>query len=63
VDENDAILAGHGKLLGARQLGLTEVPVIVLRGLTEIQKKAYLIAEISPERTGSWPISHPSRIS
>lgn len=45
VDENDTILAGHGKHLAARHLGLTEVPVIVLRGLSEIQKRAYLIAD------------------
>jgi ParB-like chromosome segregation protein Spo0J len=35
ADENDNILAGHGKHLAALQMGLEEVPVIVLRGLTE----------------------------
>ena len=40
LDENDNILAGHGKHLASRQMGLEEVPVIVLRGLTETQKRA-----------------------
>jgi DNA modification methylase len=54
ADENDTVLAGHGRLLAARQLGLTEVPVIVLRGLTEIQKKAYLIADNQLGLNSSW---------
>src|SRR5229473_4624586 len=54
VDENDTILAGHGKWLAACQLGLTEVPVIVLRGLTEIQKRAYLIADNQLGLNSSW---------
>jgi ParB-like chromosome segregation protein Spo0J len=43
VDENGTILAGHGKYLAALRMGLKEVPVKVLPGLTEIQKRAYLI--------------------
>ena len=44
IDENAGILAGHGRLLAARKLGLAEVPVIRLDHLTEAQKRAYLIA-------------------
>jgi DNA modification methylase len=54
VDENDTILSGHGRLLAARQLGLTEAPVIVLSGLTETQKKAYLIADNQLGLNSSW---------
>ena len=54
IDENDTILAGHGKHLAARHLGLTEVPVIVLRGLSEIQKRAYLIADNQLGLNSSW---------
>ena len=54
VDENDTILAGHGKWLAACQLGLSDVPVIVLRGLTEIQKRAYLIADNQLGLNSSW---------
>src|SRR6202051_2613304 len=45
VDTKAGILAGHGRLLAARKLGLSEVPVIVLDHLTEAQKRAYIIAD------------------
>jgi ParB-like chromosome segregation protein Spo0J len=45
VDEQGGILAGHGRLLAARKLGLTEVPVIRFEHLSEAQKLAYLIAD------------------
>src|SRR5947207_2757484 len=41
VDTQDGILAGHARLLAARQVGLSQVPVIILDHLTETQKKAY----------------------
>lgn len=41
IDENNEILAGHGRLLAAQKLGLTEIPAIKLLYLTEAQKKAY----------------------
>ena len=43
VDTTAGIIAGHGRLLAARKLGLTEAPVIVLDHLTEAQKRAYII--------------------
>src|ERR1019366_7086293 len=39
------IIAGHGRLLAARKLGMTEVPVIVLDGLTENQRRALVLAD------------------
>ena len=42
VDTKAGIIAGHGRLLAARKLGLTEVPVIVLDHLSESQKRAYI---------------------
>jgi ParB-like chromosome segregation protein Spo0J len=45
VDSNAGIVAGHGRLLAARKLGLAEVPVVVLDHLTEIQRRAYIIAD------------------
>src|SRR6266478_1570738 len=45
VDSNSGIIAGHGRLLAARQLGLEQVPVIVLDHLSEIQKRAYILAD------------------
>lgn len=43
VDENDMVLEGHGRLLALRSLGYAEVECIRLAGLTEDQKKAYIL--------------------
>jgi ParB-like chromosome segregation protein Spo0J len=45
IDEQGGILAGHGRLLAARKLGLGEVPVIRFEHLSAVQKRAYLIAD------------------
>jgi len=45
VDGNAGIVAGHGRLMAARELGMTTVPVIELTHLSEAQKRAYVIAD------------------
>jgi len=45
VDGEAGIIAGHGRLLAARELAMTTVPVIELTHLTEAQKRAYIIAD------------------
>ena len=45
VAEDGELIAGHGRVLAAAQLGLTEAPVIVLGHLTEAQRRAYRIAD------------------
>lgn len=45
VDEDDEIIAGHGRLMAAQSMGLEEAPCIVLHGLSEAQKRAYRIAD------------------
>lgn len=54
VDGEGVIIAGHGRLLGARKLGFTEVPTIELRDLTEAQKKAYVIADNRLALNAGW---------
>src|SRR5580698_6820246 len=54
VDTKAGIIAGHGRLLAARKLGLTEVPVIVLDHLTEAQKRAYVIADNKLAENADW---------
>src|SRR6202167_622393 len=54
VDTHSGIIAGHGRLLAARKLGLTEVPVIVLDHLTEAQKRAYIIADNQLALNAGW---------
>jgi DNA modification methylase len=54
VDEQGGILAGHGRLLAARKLGLPEVPVIRFEHLSEAQKRAYLIADNQLALQAGW---------
>ena len=54
IDEAGMIIAGHGRVLAAQQLGLLEVPVIVARGWTDAQKRAYVIADNKLTENGGW---------
>ena len=54
MDTKAGIIAGHGRLLAARKLGLTEVPVIVLDHLSEAQKRAYIIADNQLALNAGW---------
>src|SRR6202789_4413595 len=54
VDTKAGIIAGHGRLLAARKLGLKEVPVIVLDHLSEDQKRAYIIADNQLALNAGW---------
>jgi DNA modification methylase len=54
VDEAMVILAGHTRLEAARQLGLTEVPVHVARGLTPAQARAYRLMDNRSNENAEW---------
>jgi DNA modification methylase len=54
VDSNAGIIAGHGRLLAARKLGLVQVPVVVLDHLTETQKRAYIITDNQLALNAGW---------
>ena len=45
IDENNVILAGHARWQAAKEAGLKIIPVIVLRGLSEGKKRAYVLAD------------------
>src|SRR5262249_15777076 len=45
VGDDGDIIAGHGRLVAAQQLGLAEVPVIVLSGLTECERRQLVLAD------------------
>ena len=57
VDGTNGIIAGHGRLLAARKLSQTEVPVIELAHMTESQKKAYVIADNQLAMNAGWDTS------
>lgn len=54
IDEANGIIAGHGRVLAARKLKLTEVPCIRLAHLTEAQKRAYVIADNKLALNAGW---------
>jgi ParB-like chromosome segregation protein Spo0J len=48
VGEDGGLIAGHARVLAARQLGIVEIPVMVAAGWTEAQKRAYVLADNQP---------------
>jgi len=54
VDGNKGIIAGHGRLMAARKLKMDKVPVIELNGMTDAQKKAYVIADNRLALNAGW---------
>ena len=54
VGDDGVIVAGHGRVLAARKLGLTEVPVIVLSHLTPTQRRALMIADNRIATNAGW---------
>lgn len=54
TDENGLILAGHGRVQAAKQLGLRVVPCVFLGGLTEVEKRAYILADNKLAENAIW---------
>ncbi len=54
VDEQDVLIAGHGRLAAARQLGMDAVPAIVIEGLDDAQKRALRLADNKLALNASW---------
>jgi DNA modification methylase len=56
TDEAGLLIAGHGRLLAAKKLGLAEVPVIVLAGLSDPQKRALRLADNKIALNAGWDL-------
>ena len=54
VDEAGGIIAGHGRVLAARKLGMEQLPVMVAKGWTKTQKQAYIIADNRLALNAGW---------
>jgi DNA modification methylase len=54
ADEDGGIIAGHGRVLAARQLGMVEVPVVVARGWSDAKRRAYVIADNKLALNAGW---------
>lgn len=54
VDEEGSIIAGHGRVMAARKLGIEEIPVMVARGWSEAQRRAYVLADNQLAANAGW---------
>ena len=56
IDEKNMILVGHGRIIGAKELGIETVPCIRIKYLTDDQKKAYILADNKLSDLGGWDL-------
>lgn len=56
IDEDSGIIAGHGRLMAARKLNLLKVPTITLTGLSEADRRAYIIADNKLALNAGWDL-------
>jgi DNA modification methylase len=54
IDRDYGIIAGHGRILAAKEEGITEVPCVFVDYLTEAQKKAYILADNRMAMDAGW---------
>lgn len=54
IDENMGIIAGHGRVMAARKLGLSDVPAMIAKGWSEAQKRAYVLADNQLALNAGW---------
>jgi ParB-like chromosome segregation protein Spo0J len=54
VDEDGQIIAGHGRVMAARKLGIEDIPVMVARGWSEAQRRAYVLADNKLALNSGW---------
>jgi len=54
IDEAGNIIAGHGRVMAARAEGMTEVPCVLAEGLSEAQRKAYILADNRMAEMAEW---------
>lgn len=54
IDKDYGVIAGHGRLMAAREEGITEVPCVLVDYLTEAQKKAYILADNRYAQDAGW---------
>lgn len=54
IDEENNIIAGHGRVMAAKKLGLETVPCVYIEGLTEAQRRVYILADNKLTEMGGW---------
>lgn len=56
VDQHRNVIAGHGRLAAAKQLGCTEVPCLTIEGMSDAEKRAYMIADNKLALKAGWDL-------
>lgn len=54
IDEDNTIIAGHCRVIAAREVGIDEIPCVILKGLSDIDKAAYVIADNKLALNAGW---------
>jgi ParB-like chromosome segregation protein Spo0J len=54
IDDAERIIAGHCRVLAAQQLGIADIPVVVARGWSDVQKSAYTLADNQSALGATW---------
>ena len=54
IDKELNVIAGHGRIMAAKAIGMTAVPCVFIEGLTEAQRRAYIIADNRLTELGEW---------
>lgn len=54
IDRDKNIIAGHGRVMAAKKLGLEKVPCVYIEGLTDEQRRAYILADNRLGELGEW---------
>lgn len=57
IDKKNNIIAGHGRVEAAKLLGMDAVPCVYIEGLTEEQRRAYILADNKLTELGGWDIT------
>lgn len=54
IDEEYNLIAGHGRVMAAKDMGMESVPCVFVEGLTETQRRAYILADNKLGELGEW---------
>ncbi len=54
IDKDNQVIAGHGRILAAKELGMKKVPCIYIEGLTDEQRRAYTLVDNKLTELGGW---------
>lgn len=54
IDQNYNVIAGHGRIMAAKRIGWETVPCVFIEGLTETERKAYILADNKLTEIGEW---------